>query len=185
MAGSGAVFWDGQDGRGTVLRVVRADIKFPHGAFGVWGASGRGGDVKVATGCESGARRKEMRTKLQMVRASGSHPCMAGGIRERSEGKHSTQSLEISKVPPSLGILGYFLRLDTWLYRAPASTHAHVSSSPSVRHLSDSRESRGAGGERGQQWKEKSTLKSKLFPETFQWNFHWHEDLEEQRWNAW
>jgi len=67
----------------------------------------------VATGCESGGRKKEMRTKLQIVHASGSHPCMAGGIRERSEKRHSRQSLEICKVPPSLGILGYFLCLDT------------------------------------------------------------------------
>ena len=75
---------------------------------------GKSGNVKEAAGCESGARRKEMRTKLQMGHESGSHLCMARGIRERSEGKHSRQSLEICKVPPSLGILGYFLCSDTW-----------------------------------------------------------------------
>lgn len=54
---------------------------------------------------------KEMRTKLQMVRASGSHPCMAG---ESEKDQRETFCLTGSlKSPPSLGILGYFLGLDT------------------------------------------------------------------------
>ena len=56
----------------------------------------------VATGCESGGRKKEMRTKLQIVHASGSHPCMAGPGPRPASNSETMGSATTTHASPSL-----------------------------------------------------------------------------------
>lgn len=77
--------------------------------------TGGDGEVKEAVRYGSGAGRRDMRAGDSDGYKSGCHQGRDGGISQRKE-KRSRQSLEICRLPPSLGIWYYFLCLDRFTF---------------------------------------------------------------------